>query len=183
MLELKIVEHCAPTLAGLKSANLFSYEFSSIDTLHHELREASQKLNRKGVYIEILRKKPNRALLYVYRRNKLAEEMTKPGVDAFLKSCGCMNCEEICCLEYLKHRLLQQEEFPHEIGLFLGYPLEDVIGFIRHKGQNCKCHGVWKVYGNEQESLKLFEKYRKCTSVYTRQFANGRSITQLTVAA
>lgn len=31
-------------------------------------------------------------------------------------------------------------EFPHEIGLFLGYPLGDVKGFIKHKA---KTASVW----------------------------------------
>ena len=26
--------------------------------------------------------------------------------------------------------------FPHEIGLLLGYPVEDVLGFIRYQGKN-----------------------------------------------
>ena len=42
-------------------------------------------------------------------------------------------------------------KFPHEIGIFLGYPLADVAGFIRNKGRNCKCIGTWKVYGDAFE--------------------------------
>jgi hypothetical protein len=183
MLESKIIEHCSPTLAGLKSANLFSYEYVSDDILREELLDANQKLNQKGVYIELLRMGSARALLYVYRKNRLAQEMEKPGVSEFLQECGCENCNGEFCIEYLKRRLGQKEEFPHEIGLFLGYPLEDVVGFIRYKGKNCKCHGVWKVYCNEEETMKLFEKFRKCTAVYTRQFAEGKSMVQLTIAA
>jgi hypothetical protein len=183
MLELAIVEHCAPTLAGLKSANLFNYGFSSFDNLSEELLMINHKLNGKGVYVEILRQKEGRALVYVYRKKKLAEEMNRPGVTEFLQTCGCENCEQGCCVEYLKSRLMKREEFPHEIGLFLGYPLGDVKGFIEYKGRNCKFCGFWKVYCNENETRRLFEKYKKCTSVYCRQFANGRSIAQLTVAA
>ena len=39
------------------------------------------------------------------------------------------------CLERLKERIAQCEEFPHEIGMFLGYPLEDVRGFIEKQRQ------------------------------------------------
>ena len=38
-------------------------------------------------------------------------------------------------------------DFPHEIGVFLGYPLEDVVGFIRHRGKCFTCCGCWKSYG------------------------------------
>ena len=52
-------------------------------------------------------------------------------------------------IEWLRMRLASGDGFPHEIGLFLGYPVEDVLGFIENAGQNCKCCGCWKVYCNE----------------------------------
>ena len=77
---------------------------------------------------------------------------------------------------------LSKEDFPHEIGIFLGYPLEDVIGFIENKGKNPKCSGCWKVYCNPQEAEKMFCKIKKCTAVYTDLWKQGRSVCQLTVA-
>ena len=61
----------------------------------------------------------------------------------------------------MRSRLAQREDFPHEIGLFLGYPLGDVIGFIKNAGQNCKCVGCWKVYCNECEAIKAFAMIEK----------------------
>jgi len=88
-----------------------------------------------------------------------------------------------CCIENLQERLRSSSDFPHEIGLFLGYPLEDVRGFIENAGQNCKCTGCWKVYCNECETVKLFMKYKKCKDIYTKLFENrGRSVWELTVA-
>lgn len=69
-----------------------------------------------------------------------------------------------------------QEEFPHEIGIFLGYPLGDVIGFIKNAGHNCKCTGCWKVYCNECEAVRTFAKYKKCKDVYMRLWQQGRSV-------
>lgn len=39
-------------------------------------------------------------------------------------------------LERLSGRISASEDFPHEIGLFLGYPVDDVTGFIQNKGRN-----------------------------------------------
>ena len=64
------------------------------------------------------------------------------------------NVEEV--IKKLKLRLYENPCFPHEIGLFLGYPAQDVKEFIINKGQNCKFCGVWKVYSNEQESIRIF---------------------------
>ncbi|CVI64967.1 hypothetical protein NDGK_00036 [Clostridiales bacterium CHKCI001] len=186
MLELKMIEHCSPTLAGLKTANIFNYRFSSIDILLEEIQAENQKLNRKGVFIEILKIKDTQVLLYVYRKKRLEYDLKKDGVKILLSKYGYTSEEVEACILKLKSRLSQYDRydsFPHEIGLFLSYPLEDVIGFIEQEGKNYKCRGLWKVYCNECEAVKLFAKFKKCTAVYMRLFTNGRSITQLTVAA
>ena len=183
MLEKMLVEYCAPALAGLKTANMFNYKFSSIDIFFGELREISRKLNEKGVFIEILRLRGSRALLYVFRKKRLENDLRKPGVQEFLREYGYLKNEPEYCLGYLKKRFQKSECFPHEIGLFLDYPLADVVGFIEYGGKNCKCCGVWKVYGNECETQALFARFRKCTEVYRKVFAEGRTLLQLTVAA
>ena len=86
-------------------------------------------------------------------------------------------------LAHLKERLSINEEFPHEIGVFLGYPLEDVMGFIHHNGKNFQLSGMWKVYGNKEDAEEKFGKYKKCTDIYLRLWNSGRSVQQLTVAA
>ena len=56
-------------------------------------------------------------------------------------------------------------DFPHEVGLFLGYPVWDVKGFIEHKGQQYKLCGYWKVYDDVPGALCKFEEYdwiKKC---------------------
>ena len=72
------------------------------------------------------------------------------------------NVEDV--IKRLKLRLYENPCFPHEIGLFLGYPAQDVKEFIINKGQNCKFCGVWKVYSNEQESIRIFERFKKCST-------------------
>ena len=55
MLESGIVAHCAPTLAGIKTANMFNYLPDDMEDLPREIQEENRKLNGKGVYVEILR--------------------------------------------------------------------------------------------------------------------------------
>lgn len=182
-LEMKIVEHCAPTLAGMKTGSLFNYKFDRIDTLQEEVQLQNRKLNGKGVFVEILKTGDCRALLYVYRKKHLETDMRKAGVAELLAEYGYKtDCVENC-LEQLKFRLVDYDCFPHEVGVFLGYPIDDVIKFIEEEGRNCKCCGVWKAYCNEREALALFAKFKKCTDVYQKVFAEGRTIIQLTVAA
>jgi hypothetical protein len=181
-LEKHLILHCAPTLGGLKTANLFSYAFSSEDALMESLRAANKALDPKGVHAEILRVGTDNALIFVYRKSKLGADLRKPGVKEFLSARGYRDDSVGVYISNLKVRFAFHSAFPHEIGLFLGYPLPDVIGFIENEGKNSKCTGCWKVYCNERETVKLFAKYQKCKNVYERLLSEGRSIERLIVA-
>ncbi|MBH1941803.1 DUF3793 family protein [Mobilitalea sibirica] len=50
---------------------------------------------------------------------------------------------------------------PHEVGIFLGYPLSDVIAFSNGSNQDCLGVGYWKVYSNMPRAKKIFELYDK----------------------
>ena len=86
-------------------------------------------------------------------------------------------------MDCLAGRLSASDGFPHEIGVFLGYPLADVKGFIENRGANYLCSGLWKVYCDEQEAQRTFQRYRKCTDIYEKLWLAGHSIGRLTVSA
>lgn len=182
MSEETIVRNCSPTLAGLKTANLFSCKFESEPELRDSLRKWNRTLSRKGIRLIPLRRSHNRALVYVYRPGKLARDLSTPETQRILASCDYCNTSVQGALTELIRRLRTQKEFPHEIGLFLGYPAEDVRLFIENKAENYKFVGCWKVYGDEQYARKTFAKFKKCTDVYSRLQAEGTSILRLTVA-
>ena len=111
----------------------------------------------------------------------LERELKQPGVLELLERYGYENSDIESCMNHLKYRLLNCSCFPHEIGVFLGYPLEDVKGFIDNKGKNCESCGVWKVYCDREEKDKLFQKFIKCKDVYMQAFGEGRGLLQMTV--
>jgi hypothetical protein len=86
------------------------------------------------------------------------------------------------CIATLIGRVTDGGEFPHEIGLFLGYPPEDVKGFIENRANGFKTVGYWKVYGNVAEAKKKFEVYRRCTDWFMNRLQKGESLERLTVA-
>ena len=55
MLEAEIIAHCAPTLAGIKTANMFTYTPMNRNKLSMEIEEENRKLNCRGVFVEVLR--------------------------------------------------------------------------------------------------------------------------------
>lgn len=180
-MEKGLIEHCAPTLAGLKSASLFNYFHEGEQIVRKELEEINEILNEKGVKVEILIWREKSVLVYVYRVAMLERELQQPGVLELLGGYGYDGCETDSCLNYLRNRLLSCACFPHEIGVFLGYPLEDVKGFIENEGKNCESCGVWKVYCDREEKEKIFQKLKKCKEVYLQVFCEGRKLSQMAV--
>ncbi len=183
MLDKYLIQHCSPTLASLKTANLFTFHYISDNNLYNSINQWNKILNAKGIKLFLLRKKKKTALIYVYRKKFLETDLKQPETFDILKAFGYKNTDTLYALNKLKERICKSDSFPHEIGLFLGYPIEDVQGFIKHNGKNCKCVGCWKVYCNECEALQKFAKYKKCTVIYTKHWANGKSISDLSVCA
>lgn len=139
-------------------------------------------LYSSGIRFFVLKEDEKSALVYVYRAGALGKILEDARVRSFLKKCGYTDFSTEAVLKKLKERFSHGGDFPHEIGIFLGYPLGDVIGFIQNSGKNCKCTGCWKVYCDECSAKKTFDKFKKCTEVYTRLWSQGRTVLQLTVA-
>lgn len=183
MSEETVVRLCAPTLAGLKTATLFAAAYQSPVEVRRQVRCLNRVLVPKGLRAVPLMYGKRRVQIYVYRPDNLRRDLQNAQAQSILRELGYAGMEPAECICRLRHQLRDSEEYPHEIGLFLGYPLGDVEGFIRNRGQNCKCAGCWKVYCNELEAQKRFARIQKCRKVYARLWAQGRSVWQLTVAA
>ena len=182
MSEEQIIRNCAPTLAAIKTGSLFSTDFPSRARMCESLNQLNRSLNPRGLQIRGLRWRNGRALVYLYRPSRLAADLRRPEARSILEKRGysCFSPEQ--ALTQLSRRLRRSEKFPHEIGLFLGYPPEDVAGFIANSARNCKCCGCWKVYGDEAKARETFRLFRRCTEEYYRLWSSGYSLTELTVA-
>lgn len=67
-------------------------------------------------------------------------------------------------------------EFPHEIGVILGYPIQDVIGFVENKGQNYLISGWWKVYGNVEQTMRLFQQFKRLRADSMQCISEGKKL-------
>lgn len=181
MSEELVIRCCAPTLASLKTANMFTCHYPGVQAMNDSVRLFNRRLRAKGLQVVPLRYQDGVGLIYVYRPKRLHRDLCNETAARLLREHGyeCGHCA--CCVRQLRRRLAHQKDFPHEIGLFLGYPPEDVDGFIHRRGEE-KCTGHWKVFGDVDAAQKTFARYKKCTDVYLRQWHSGRPIERLTVA-
>ena len=181
MPDLTIIEQCAPTLAGIKTGSLFSLAFPDDETAKEEIRALNRLLLAKGIRAVPIGKRKDRTLIYLYRPERLKADLKDPSAVQILKDKGySMENENLCIAQLVKH-VAKDSSFPHEIGLFLGYPPSDVKGFMNSPQDGVQCVGYWKVYGNRQAAEQTFQRYRKCTEIFRNRYKRGESLAQLAV--
>lgn len=182
--EMQMLYHGAPTLYGIKQANLFSLPLPCLYNLKNEVAAYQKQLEKKGISLHYLYCCGKRVFFLVYRKEKLLEYFGNPSIKTFLIKTGyplTVNQESSLedTLAFLRRRIQKCNEFPHEIGFFLGYPPEDVFAFIEEKGQNYKICGYWKVYGDEKAAVATFQQYTNCRKKLLRQASKGVPILSL----
>ena len=91
----------------------------------------------------------------------------------FLNSIGYETESVELMLLSLRERM-EEDSFPHEIGVFLGYDLSDIKSFI--EGKECLYVGYWKVYSNVEEKMEIFDKYTRCKNAVMRMIDKGYPI-------
>ncbi len=172
--------HAAPTLLGLKPASMLSFRKSRFEDFEGLLASYRNCFSCKGISVYRLAEGEEHLLLLFYRKEALEQALQEEAVRELLISYGYpAGGSPEDWLEVLASRLRLRKSFPHEIGLFLGYPPEDVKGFIEHRGQDFAYSGYWKVYSNEQETRRLFDRYTACTDEFCRQLNAGVKFSEL----
>jgi hypothetical protein len=150
-----IINHCGPVLMGVKPAALFVLRSEDACACLSGLLPA--RLN-----VMILRRSETGLLVFVFAREKLERTISNRNIKTVLSGLGYPPGPSVFVfLDYLKKQF-ESRQFPHEIGLFLGYPVDDVLGFVKHQGKNYKLCGYWKVYGNVEQAKLCFRQYDKC---------------------
>ncbi len=115
--------------------------------------------------------------LLVYSKPQLERRMADPQVQHVLRHFAYPVGQPLdVLLRNLKRRIAMSKDFPHEIGLFLGYPIEDVVGFIRYAGKGCKLSGLWKVYGDAEAASRLFDRLSRVCHAVTRRVDKGETL-------
>lgn len=171
----KLAFHTAPTLLGIKCASLVSLSRVEFDLGVH-LSIFNRRASEKGLKIRVMHICDTRCVLLVYNEKKLYERLHEKQTAAMLKSAGYDLTGGLDAMLDMLSRRMENCSFPHEIGLFLDYPAEDVKGFIENNGENYKLCGCWKVYGSEERARRKFKNYEKCRRFLCDKLSEGLDI-------
>lgn len=172
-----LIMYCAPVLLGRKPSALFTLPSQECLSCLKESLDGS-------LSIKVLKTLENSILVMVYDYLLLESSVLKNEsvYNAFIMFGYSENFSVSSYLDYLEKRFLESDGFPHEIGLFLGYPVDDVFGFILHKGEKYKHCGMWKVYGDEEYSLKCFKEYKYCEECMREHLSRGGTVKDFGIA-
>lgn len=175
-MQMQLAMHCAPVLADVKPSNAVTLDFA-------DSRELVQSLKGTEIRCALIHSDEGKCLWLLYRERQMLAYLMEKKNREFLENCGYTSFQIKNILYTLrtryKHYKSGQGDFPHELGLILGYPLCDVEGFIENQGKDCLYSGYWKVYGNEEQTRKLFDIYDLVRYQMVKQVEYGKSIRQM----
>lgn len=172
----QIAMQCAPLIAGLVISNILTVD-----------EEYSDKVIRlfEGTDISLITliAKKGRVSFFLYREKKLIEYLMDDEAKNLLHNIDLSYITSECgMLENFIRRyreyMIYGGYFPHEMGIFLGYPVEDVEGFIQNNGRNSLYTGYWKVYKNVPAKIRLFERFEQVRESFITMIFCGVSINE-----
>lgn len=175
-LPYKIALQCAPLICGVKISNILIVENRELDNINHIFENTS-------IYINNIYTNEKRSLLLLYNYKAVESYLHERYVVQFMNVQGYHTLQIEDVLSELSIRFKNykenKDEFPHELGIILGYPVWDVIGFIKNKGQNSLYTGYWKVYKNLSQASETFLKYEKAKELVVKNVIEGLSIIEI----
>ncbi len=163
--------HSAPTLDGIKPSSLITFKRGQRDLL--SIWEKNKEVVcsfLKLKFFEMNRTSESTLVLF-YNEELLKETIDSKENKMFLRNLGYQPHDLDFSFHLLKSKM--KTDFPHEIGIFLGYPLDDVYEFMYNKDKRCLYVGYWKVFSNLKRSLTTFEKYRVSQNKIINYLSDG----------
>ena len=177
---LLLAIHCAPILLGSKAANIMTVTV-------HEFDRIGYLLEGTGIRYRFLKTKGDKGILYLYREKRLRQYLEQEEIQRFLSEYGYDQVDIAKMLNLLSKRIQmyndQEAVFPHEIGVFLEYPLGDVKGFLANEGKNFMYSGYWKVYQDLQGAVRRFTQYDMERELTIQALMQGKTIREIALAA
>ncbi|MGB4610025.1 MAG: DUF3793 family protein [Saccharofermentanales bacterium] len=176
-----LIRYSAPTLAGIKTGNLFAVAKRLDHKLKNSIVQFNSQAKQKNIRLIPIKCLKNRTLLYIYRPKFLEKDFKCKTCRYFLGNLGYPVEKPAACLREYISRLSESHEFLHEIGFFLGYPAEDVVGFMKQGPKEAKYNATWLVYSDVASAQHTAKTYKTCSKIYYTNWQKGKSIEKLTV--
>ena len=177
-LAFQVALQCAPFLKGLKVSCVISLKAVLYEGLEELFRGTDIAYHRLSC-------SEGKCLVLFYRPGELERYLNCPKIRSLIREYGYGGLSLGKMLDRLRSRtddfVKRELGFPHEIGAFLGYPADDVRGFIENEGRKYLMIGYWKVYGDLANARMIFKEYDRAKACAVNEFITGKSIREIAV--
>lgn len=154
-----LVEILGPVLIGSKPSELLSFPkhekhlLRKIDSIEKHIGKCER------ITYKLFKNKNGNLKILFYNTKSLDAYLRDFRNKKFLTSLGYP--KEYNLEEYLKIIIdkMITGNIPHEIGVFLGYPLKDIMGFIGHPSLKLTKINGWRVYGDPRLSDERLSEF------------------------
>lgn len=181
---------CMPTLMKAKPSSLVSFRKRYIDSRDSFFRALIRESGNFGCNFRVLCESETAIYIMIYESTLLYEVIRKNSDNPLFSGNGYKGGDHaledtLDCLQerygrYQKNKEMGLEkDFPHEIGIILGYPVADVEEYIRNSGENYVLCGYWKVYHNAEEALRVFDSFARIRREAVSLFFAGRPLKEI----
>ena len=156
-LEYYLKYQLAPVIMGFKPGMTLNVGERNVGSAY---KNYSVVINKLGLKCCLLRKGKNADILFIYKPCLIEELLKQREIRDFLKMFGYAieSLEEaINCLQ----KRYAIYHCPHELGIFLGFPIEDVCMYMKNPDEVCQLCGYWKVYHDVEGAKRIFAAYDK----------------------
>lgn len=175
-IETQLALQCAPLITGIKISNLLIIPKENEKYVRAILKSTPITFYR-------LLTTEEKTTFLLFRRSQLEHFLEKTEVREFFLLKGYRTEKLGVILSHFSQRYRAYMNgcpgFPHEMGLLLGYPVEDVLGFIENEGKNYLYAGYWKVYADMAEKIRLFKSYESARETLLQMISSGVCIADI----
>ena len=175
-IENQLILQCAPLIVGLRISTLFI-------AANGDVKKICMLLRRSAISYYVIHRTQEKTTMFLFHKRRLEAYFSNPEVRSLLAGAGYakFGLHEIMFgfgKRYADYRC-GKTDFPHELGLLLGYPLEDVEGYIENNGENSLYTGCWKVYAHVSEKKRLFRMFDFAKELLIELVNNGVGVPEI----
>ena len=162
----------APTLSDLKLGTMMNLKNGERNLRDRWMENKFLLKDVLDIDFYELRILEDSVLVYFFKKKRLEKKLKQQKIIEFLNSEGYEECRSVeDYLYFLESRFT--ETCPDEIGIFLGYPLKDVIDFKYRDKKICKCTGYWKCFNNDKSSIEAFKRFDEVKVIEMKKIVEG----------
>ncbi len=154
-----LIYNTSLVIAKVKPAATITFKKNNRDLYNNWCSMGKAFIKSIGLDFIELRESDDSIVVLIYNQSLLEKYIGKEGNKEFLVGIG--YSENGTIVEYLNVLTNRYKEYncPHELGIFLGIPINDVKDFMNCNDKKCLLCGYWKVYNDCISAKRIFQYY------------------------